>query len=927
MVRLASLASALLGASIVVAVPGTPAHAVPGTPGVPQDPVPVYSEDFSSGTAATTPVPVNAYTGGPAANGETYTADPPWLPPGNGGLVSSCDGWIMSFADSSPTTQDPTCGATGGIDGAGNSQTAWWYQQRMADVIGLAQGQSAAVATTNHAITSMTNSLAPIPAGQDIQFQTVQNATRGIAGHYYRVSAYFAAVHCLRDRPGNQPWVDASETLDLMVNGVPTTVTSGFNPCLDEVAGSPFVTTNNTRVRVGRAVSTTPIRLTADAQLGLRLRNATTSSTGNDIAFDLPEIEDITPQLDKSFAPAAITADQTSTLTFTITNTTDLLAKTGWMFTDVLPGDLIVTPGTTPTTTCPNGAVTVPDGGTRLSVTGDLTQGMTSCTVTVSITPPGPGTYVNGPSDVTTNGVLPPGSTTLVVTPAPEASLHLTKTSTPFTVTAAGQTVTFTYEVTNNGNQPVTFTGINETSFSGTGPLDVSCPDAPILLAPAGATTCSATYQVTAADLSAGPITNLAEAVGTGPGGAPVTSPPARAHVDVAHLVLVKTASPVTVHAGTTVTYSFTVTNTGNVAVGQLRIREESFTGSGSLSAITCPVTTLAAGAQTTCTARYTVTPRDADRGSIHNAAVALGAAPDTTPVQSSVSAATLTTPGPLTVKTHTSAGRVTPGQRLWDRVHVSGLGGVRARVTARLYGPFSSSAEVSCRPAAVARTVAARVTSGWNRLPEAQVAEPGIYTWRATVAATVTTSAGTHRCGVASETTTVAKPAFRPPIINGGFSGTLPDRPLARGTLPRIEAPGFGLRAPVVGEGVRHGRMRLPSVGAVGWLRESAGIGDRIGTTVIGGHVSDRHDRPGAMVHLSHAKKGQVVTVKVGGQTFRYRVASTFVASRGHVLPHRFFATTGRPRLVLVSCTDRVVFPNGHFHYTDYQVVVANLV
>ena len=46
---------------------------------------------------------------------------------------------------------------------------------------------------------------------------------------------------------------------------------------------------------------------------------------------------DVTPSLDKSFSPTLVGTNQPSTLTLTITNTTDLLAKSDWSFTDTLP--------------------------------------------------------------------------------------------------------------------------------------------------------------------------------------------------------------------------------------------------------------------------------------------------------------------------------------------------------------------------------------------------------------------------------------------------------------------------------------------------------------------------------------------------------------------------------------------------------------
>jgi hypothetical protein len=77
-------------------------------------------------------------------------------------------------------------------------------------------------------------------------------------------------------------------------------------------------------------------------------------------------------------------------------------------------------------------------------------------------------------------------------------------------------------------------------------------------------------------------------------------------------------------------------------------------------------------------------------------------------------------------------------------------------------------------------------------------------------------------------------------------------------------------------------------------------------------------------MFHLSRAHAGQRVTVTRAGKLFRFKVVHKVTMSRERNLPHRFFATTGPHRLVLISCTGKVVFPNGHFHYTRYMVVIA---
>ncbi|MCD4535005.1 DUF5979 domain-containing protein [Nocardioides sp. cx-169] len=279
-------------------------------------------------------------------------------------------------------------------------------------------------------------------------------------------------------------------------------------------------------------------------------------------------------------------------------------------------------------------------------------------------------------------------------------------------------------------------------------------------------------------------------------------------------------------------------------------------------------------------------------------------------------------------IRSRTSDKRVRPGEPLYDRVRLTGLArGTTVPATARLYGPFASLSAATCRPGTLARTVTWRAGAGWSRTPTVRVRAPGVYTWRVSTRSTTANGATRTPCGVAAETTTVAKAPYRAPVVNGGFSGFLPrsDTWSARLAPTIIRAPGIGLRATVTPTVIRRGLMRLPgNVGVTSWLRRSAAPGDRIGAAVVAGHVSDRQDRPGALWGLSRAKVGQVVTVVKNGTTHRYKVSSTARFERTRRLPQRFFTTTGTHRLVLISCTDRVVYDNGRFHYTKYQVVVA---
>lgn len=114
-----------------------------------------------------------------------------------------------------------------------------------------------------------------------------------------------------------------------------------------------------------------------------------------------------------------------------------------------------------------------------------------------------------------------------------------------------------------------------------------------------------------------------------------------------ASLALVKSVSPTTAEAGDTVVYDFAVSNDGDLPVDELAIDETSFSGTGQLEGLSCPVTTLAVGASTTCQASYVVTQADVDAGLVTNEAVAgAGVTGTTATAASAASTAALTAAG-----------------------------------------------------------------------------------------------------------------------------------------------------------------------------------------------------------------------------------------------------------------------------------------
>jgi hypothetical protein len=150
--------------------------------------------------------------------------------------------------------------------------------------------------------------------------------------------------------------------------------------------------------------------------------------------------------------------------------------------------------------------------------------------------------------------------------------------------------------------------------------------------------------------------------------GVPPVSPPSEVTIPsppVPGLSVVKTADVErATTAGQVITYSFQVTNTGNVTLRDVAVQEGDFTGTGTLSAITCPTGTalLAPGLQVVCTATYTVTQADLNAGSIRNTAFGTGVTPGGDSFTSDPSTATVRTPGPVLASTGTTVAPLVVG-------------------------------------------------------------------------------------------------------------------------------------------------------------------------------------------------------------------------------------------------------------------------
>ena len=212
--------------------------------------------------------------------------------------------------------------------------------------------------------------------------------------------------------------------------------------------------------------------------------------------------------------------------------------------------------------------------------------------------------------------------------------LKLEKTSNPARITAedaiVGKEIEYAFKVTNTGNCSFNIRGIDD-RLDGISEVKLSKN----WLAPDESMTCTATYRLKQSDIDAGEITNEAIARGylvDGPdvesNRATVTTPIEQPHPGMSFEKTVdrKQLTGNEAKAGTKLTYTFKISNTGNIAINGIAI-DDDLPG---LSDISIDWKghdrSLPAGSSVTGTATYTVTQEDVDAGKVENTATVTGA-------------------------------------------------------------------------------------------------------------------------------------------------------------------------------------------------------------------------------------------------------------------------------------------------------------
>jgi len=286
------------------------------------------------------------------------------------------------------------------------------------------------------------------------------------------------------------------------------------------------------------------------------------------------------PTVAKAFVPGTIAPGGTSLLTITLSNPNPV-ALTGATFNDNLPTGLTTIPGTAGTTCGGTATQTT----TSVSLTGGTIPATGNCTVTITVTASGGGTYDNiipAGGLITTNGGsnTTPATSSLTVTLAPPL---VAKSFTPASIPVGG-TSTLTILLTNP----------NAVALTGAAFTD-NLPGGVTTLPTTAATTCGGTPGQTATSVSLtggtippngscvvtvsvtsttpGPaVTNTIPAGGvtttnSGPNTTPAT---ATLSVTVAVPTIVKSFGAASFLLNGTTSLSFLLTNSNNIALSNL---------------------------------------------------------------------------------------------------------------------------------------------------------------------------------------------------------------------------------------------------------------------------------------------------------------------------------------------------------------------
>ncbi|WP_035456984.1 DUF7507 domain-containing protein, partial [Algoriphagus terrigena] len=197
-----------------------------------------------------------------------------------------------------------------------------------------------------------------------------------------------------------------------------------------------------------------------------------------------------------------------------------------------------------------------------------------------------------------------------------QGEIELTKSANVSTYDEAGDVIRYTVVITNTGN--VTLTDVNVTDPLVN--LDQTYPS----MAPGQSYTLTSRYTVTQADVDNGQIDNTASVTGNSPNPATVSDEDdVTVIAEQSPAILLEKVANVATYdtAGDVITYTVTVTNTGNVTLTNVMVTDP-------LTGMDETIPTLAPDEVVTFMTTYTILQSDVDGGSVINDANVIGTPP-----------------------------------------------------------------------------------------------------------------------------------------------------------------------------------------------------------------------------------------------------------------------------------------------------------
>jgi len=436
-------------------------------------------------------------------------------------------------------------------------------------------------------------------------------------------------IAILDDVNGNG-YADVDETINYQI----VVTNTGTLTLFDVAVADPMigvVTPATQDIAPGQSVGFTgePYVVTQeDVDAGEILNEATVTGTdaeGDPLTPQTPSTRVVTPPHKPSLATTKSYtlndanrngfADEDETIEFTVT-----VRNTGNVtLTDVAPNDAMIPTFTPASVDLAPGARQAFVGAPYTVTAADVAAGIVSNTATATGTPPS-GPPISSPPATVTVTASDPG---ILI----EKSADLDDSNSNG-VADVGETIAYSFTVTNTGNVDLSKVTIDDPKVPGITPASATIAPGEVVIFRAD------DYTVTEADILAGVLSNTATAVGTLPGGETLESNPSTVTVPPAPVAPALTIDKKAVledsndngraDAGETIRFSFVVTNTGNVTLTGASVDDDMVTGlrRGQIGSI-------APGRSVTVAADpYTMTAADAEAGGVYNVATATATGP-----------------------------------------------------------------------------------------------------------------------------------------------------------------------------------------------------------------------------------------------------------------------------------------------------------